>query len=249
VVHAVARTASPGDTSLHKAPPVGPLDHRSRPWALGGWSSGVNEYVRPVFVGVSDVARSHDMSDQPAWDSGQRFRPVGAVAQALIEYVDREYDVVIDAPVALPPTRARRLGHDVSRIVRISSGRSGEVTVWLVFGSAPGVISVLAGLFSDFEMWFCGCDSCDETWQEVADALEEVFLQLARGGVTEGLEPGRSGRARWSLTSSSGDWSGLMPLKRVRKRQLHRWAEQLAQLPGGRWSGWTPRVTACDHCG
>ena len=207
----------------------------------------MNEYARPVFSGVSGVVRSHDMGDQPTWDSGARFRPVGAVAQALIEHVDREYDVVIDAPVALPPTHARGLGHDVSRIVRISSGRSGEVTVWLAFGAAPGVISVFAGLFSQFDMWFCGCDMCDETWQGVADALEEVFLLLARGGVAESLEPGRSGRARWSLTSSSMDWSGVMPLKGVRRRQQRHWGEQLSQLADGRWSGWTPRQQSRDH--
>jgi len=113
--------------------------------------------------------------------------------------------------------------------------------VWLVFGAAPGVISVFAGLFSQFDMWFCGCDLCDETWQEVADALEEVFLQLARGGVAEGLKPGRSGQARWSLTSSSRDWSGVMPLKGVRRRERRLWAERLTELSEGRWSGWTPR--------
>ena len=207
----------------------------------------MNEYARPVFAGVSDGVRSQDIGDKPCGDSGERFRPVGAVAQALIAYVDREYDVAIDAPVALPPTHARWLGHDVSRIVRISSGRPSEVTVWLVFGSAPGVVSVFAGLFSDFDMWFCGCDSCDETWQEVADALEEVLLQLARGGVAESLKPGRPGQARWSLTSSSRDWSGVVPLEGVRRRQLNQWAEELAQLPGGRWSGWTARAAARDH--
>jgi len=217
------------------------LDHRPGRWALEGYSSDVNEYARPVFAGVREGERSHNMGDQPTWDSGERFRPVGAVAQALIEYVDREYDVVVDAPVALPPTHARGLGHDVSRIVRISSRRSGEVTVWLVFGAAPGVISVFAGLFSQFDMWFCGCDLCDETWQEVADALEEVFLPLARSGVAESVKPGRSGQARWSLTSSSRDWSGVMPLKGVRRRERRLWAERLTELSEGRWSGWTPR--------
>lgn len=187
------------------------------------------------------------MGAQPTWDSGERFRPVGAVAQALIEHVDREYDVVIDAPVVLPPPCARWIGHDVSRIVRISSGRPGEVTVWLVFGSVPGAVSVFAGLFSQFDRCFCGCDMCDETWQEVADALEDVFLQLARDGVAESLEPGRSGRARWSLTRSSGDWSGVMPLKGVRRRQQRLWGEQLSQLADGRWSGWTPRLQIPDH--
>lgn len=209
----------------------------------------MNEYARPVFANVSEGARSYNVGDQPTWDSGERFRPVGAVAQALIEYVDREYDVVIDAPVALPPTHAPWLGHDVSRIVRISSVRPSEVTVWLVFGSAPGVLSVLAGFFSDFDMWFCGCDLCDETWQEVADALEQVVLQLARGGVAESLKPGRPGQARWSLTNSSRDWSGVIPLKGVRRRQLDQWAEELAQLHGGRWSGWTPRVADSGHGG
>lgn len=113
--------------------------------------------------------------------------------------------------------------------------------------SVPGVISVFAGIFSQFDMWFCGCDACDETWQEVADSLEDVLLRLARGGVSESLGRGRSGRAQWSLGRPGGVWSGTMPLRGVPRRQRHEWAGQLEQLPEGRWSGWARRLDAPDH--
>ena len=207
----------------------------------------MHEYLRPVFAESGELDGADVVGDEADRVRQERYRPVHSVAQALIEHVDREYDVHVDAPVALPSGHAHSLGHDVSRIVRIASGRPGEVTVWVVFGTEPGVLSVFAGFFSQFDLWFCGCEVCDEPWEEIAGSLEEVVLGLAGGGVAESLGPGRSGRARWALTRWRRDWSGTVPSLGVRRRERHRWEDQLAQLPDGRWSGWTVRADADGH--
>jgi hypothetical protein len=209
----------------------------------------VREYVRPVILDDDHDAdagadRAGSTDTAPSWNRQERYRHVDTVAQALIEHVAREYEVVVDAPVALPALHARWLGHDVSRIVRISPMRPGEVTVHVVFGPDPGVISVFAGLVSQFDLWFCGCDACDEPWQDVADATEQVVLGLARGGVAERLVPGRLGRpriARFALTKPRATWSGTVPTRGASRRELRRWQGELAGLTDGRWSGWTRR--------
>ena len=203
----------------------------------------MTDYVRPTFAETASSPRASDpdLGVDPSYADPESYRPVAAVAQALVEYVAREYDVVVDAPLEVPAAHARWLPEPLSRIVRISPRHPGEVTVWIMVGTEPGVVGVAAGTVSSFAFPFCSCDRCDEPWQHVADGLEEVVLALARDGVRETVEAGRRGQVEWSLSRSRHAWSGRTPTRGVRRAELRRWADALAGLPDGRWAGWTPR--------
>ncbi|NII49781.1 DUF6226 family protein [Frigoribacterium endophyticum] len=159
----------------------------------------MTDYVRPAFAETvfSPRASDPDLGDDPSYADPESYRPVATVAQALVEHVAREYDVVVDAPLEVPSVHARWLPEPVSRIVRISPVHPGEVTVWIVIGTEPGVVGVAAGTVS----------SCQVEWS----------LSRSRHGWS-GRTPTRGVRRaelrRWADALAGlpdGRWAGWTP--------------------------------------
>jgi hypothetical protein len=92
-------------------------------------------------------------------------------------------------------------------------------------------------------MWFCGCDACDEPWEDVADALEEVVLSVAERGTTERLDRRGYGRARyWLDPSYRRRWSSAISKHAMRAEVLEAAIRSSRELDRGRWMPWTPRT-------
>jgi hypothetical protein len=105
-------------------------------------------------------------------------------------------------------------------------------------------IRVVAGWYSEFDMWFCGCDACDEPWEDVADWLEEVVLSVAERGTTERLDRRRRGRARyWLDASSRRRRAGSISKSAMRSEVLESAIASSRELDHGRWMPWTPRTS------
>jgi hypothetical protein len=219
----------------------------------------MHEYVRPAITeqtfwdddgrviayGSRPVVDAEDGRHQRVnvYTNQDRYLPIFTVADALIEHIRAEYDVSIDEPDSFSePARSgtRVVGDDCSRIVRIEPAGSDQAPLTITFGLAPGDLDVAAGFFSHFDMWFCGCDYCDDRWQDVADHLEEVVLRVVRDGLTEVIDRRRRGRARfWLDRRRLREWSGSMPKTWSRSSDPAHWSNILASLPQGRWAAYT----------
>jgi hypothetical protein len=109
----------------------------------------------------------------------ERFVPLHAVADALVAHLASTHDVtMVDGPdpsLADPHPDALR----TARITPRDGGR-GFALEWTAF---PGVVvhppgprpaHVPASAYPA-----CGCDACDDAWDQVADGLEDEVLTLA----------------------------------------------------------------------
>jgi len=106
-----------------------------------------------------------------------RFVPLHAVADALVECLLRDYRVVAseaqDLARILEPEPP-----DFIRQVRLDPEETGGEPMTIVFTSFPGVV-VYSGsrLVESFPA--CGCDACDDSVDQVADRMQERVLSLA----------------------------------------------------------------------
>src|SRR5580765_5529275 len=163
----------------------------------------MSEYVRPVIA--AKLCRDADGSviaygsrwgiegppeDTYSVDSHpERFEPVHRIAEALIEYLQREYDVqIIDD---LSCAADVRYNVNARRAVRVAPRSSDAASLTFVFTDYPGVV-VHAGLLHDFLYPQCGCDACDENWESVADELERTVLAVVSGGYREEVRGGET---------------------------------------------------------
>jgi hypothetical protein len=181
---------------------------------------------------------THEQTNQ------ERFLPIFVVAQGLLDYLQAEYDVeLIDGA----PDRKNSDVYSntdtehLTRIVQVKPASSNQPSIWIGFSSALGMVEVRAGLFSTFDMWFCGCDRCDDNWRDVADSLESVILAIAKNGLTEHVDKRPWGRARyWLHPDRSSKSSGSIP----RSWSKDRFASErmiLRELPNEVWEGFTGR--------
>lgn len=176
----------------------------------------------------------------------ERYEPIFTVAEALIAHLAAAYDVVVDDNVRQSSGFDIITGRPESAFARVVSIRpiaSTEAPLLLGFHDQPGSIRVLAGCYSEFDMSFCGCDACDEPWEDVADSLEEVVLSVAESGTTERLDRRRQGSARyWLDPSRRRMWAGSIPKRVMRPEVLAAVSSSSHKLDHGWWMPWTPRT-------
>lgn len=175
----------------------------------------------------------------------ERYAPIFLVADALIAHLAAKYDVVVDDDVRYSsafdvmdswPTA------EFERVVRVLPGAEDQAPLHIGFLNAPGSLRILAGTFSEFDMWFCGCDACDEPWTEVADSLEHVVLSVSGRGLTERLDRRRRGHARyWLDPTRRREWTGSRAKRGMRADVLAIADTSARQLEGGHWRPWTIR--------
>lgn len=176
----------------------------------------------------------------------ERYEPIFAIAEALIAHLAASYDVVIEDDLGQSSRfDIFRKAPETSfvRVVRIRPIAPTEAPLVIGFHDQPGAIRVMAGWYSEFDMWFCGCDACDEPWEDIADSLEDVVLTVAERGTTERIDRRAWGRARyWLDPSRRRIAAGSIPKSAMRPGILEAAKSSSRQLETGRWLPWTTRT-------
>jgi hypothetical protein len=138
-----------------------------------------------------------DAADGPAEDAYsrtshlERFAPLHAVADALVAHLATTHEVTTmegaDPFLADPHP-------DAVRTVRLAPRDGSGRTLTLEWTSLPGVLlhtgKRMAEAFPP-----CGCDACDDRWEDVAEDLEEAVL-LAAGELARSPRRGAGTLAR-----------------------------------------------------
>lgn len=198
----------------------------------------MSAYVRPAIKERTFVIEAGDVN---TYSHQERFLPIFTVADALVDYIVGTYDATVDLVEAMPE-HAALTGSSYSRILRITPARADQAPLTIGFGEEPGVLTLSAGFFSQFDLWFCGCDACDDRWQDVADSLEDAVLKVVNGDLTEKISKLGRGRVRYGLTRGrysplyGSDWVGDRP-----QEERAAWARILKTLPRARWAAYSPR--------
>ncbi|MDR1711590.1 MAG: DUF6226 family protein [Propionibacteriaceae bacterium] len=128
----------------------------------------------------------------------ERFEPVVTVAEALIDYLGKAYDVEIreglDLLPQLFPRWADMSGDEATpdrprpvRVVQVVPRSDASLPLAFLFTSVPGV-SLRAGFFSETVFPDCGCDACDDDVLEVCTMLEQAVFAAISGGLTESID-------------------------------------------------------------
>ncbi|KDP91102.1 MULTISPECIES: DUF6226 family protein [Clavibacter] len=105
----------------------------------------------------------------------ERFAPLHAVADALVAHLAATHEVTV---VEGPDPALADPHPDAVRSVRIAPRDGAGPTLTLELTAFPGVLlhvdQRMAEAFPP-----CGCDACDDRWEDVADHLEEAVLAAA----------------------------------------------------------------------
>jgi hypothetical protein len=202
---------------------------------------------QPVAYGRGrNSVRTQDQLDAATnvFSHQERYEPVFRTAEALIDYLSSEYEVSVDEDlrhVASITVTRDDPGTDLVRLVRIDPVSAQCATLYLGFGHRPGQITIAAGSFSTFDLWFCGCEACDEPWEDVAEDLETVVLSLVAHGLTETIDSFRWGRARYWAGPTGKEYEGSLPKSSMRPEMLANAKQAALKLEAGRWKPWIRR--------
>ncbi|HCS61032.1 MAG TPA: hypothetical protein DIW46_06505 [Microbacterium sp.] len=145
---------------------------------------------------------SYSVEDHP-----ERFAPLLAVAAALIDYLGSHYEVEVEEGHHLIDEmwRAPRVDQTV-RVVRLMPIGDACATLTFVLTDYP-MVRVYAGvLFTEFYP-SCGCNACDERWEDAAEELEWQVFSIVGGGFSEAVSEPR--RAKWSYDRGRGFVKGM----------------------------------------
>jgi hypothetical protein len=187
-----------------------------------------------------------------------RYEPVQVVARALIDYLDRTYDVVVERGPSCTNIFARpELGFIPSPIVvvdavAVSPRELSCAPLAFGFTSFPGLY-LRAGVLHDFHFPGCGCDACDEGIDDVLDRLERTVFAVTGGNYRESIKGRRRGTIGYAMDFAvGGEWSsrswkprrwnarrGLQSIGESPER-IKAAADRLANAPNG-WTAWPLR--------
>ena len=168
----------------------------------------------------------------------ERFAPIHAIADALIAHLNDVYDVELTTHLEVA-TDLIHPAPDVTRAVRVTPNDPSCAALTFVFTSYPGVF-LHAGLLHDFHYPVCGCDACDETWESVAEELEQQMLAVATGNYREIVERGLRPGVGYAFTYPDGAASGRARAQDLPKPRLQK-AKPLLQALRDGWSAWPRR--------
>lgn len=167
--------SSPETSVLPFPVPVGLLRDYVRPRVdLGTW---LDDDGNPIDYG----SVYWGLDGEPAKDAysvcrhPERFEPVVEVARALLDHLERAYDVV----------RTER-GVDGQTCVRLTpaSGDGAALMVLFPLTGLPGV-EVTAGLRFRNSWPDCGCDACDDSVPDLLDEFERTVFAIVEGTMSE----------------------------------------------------------------
>jgi len=118
----------------------------------------------------------------------ERFAPLHAIADALVEYLTTRYEAVSSEDLAFVSDLTFEHS-DVLRAVRVTPARRDAASLTFVYTNRPAVL-LHAGMLHDFPFPGCGCDACDETAESAAGEIEEIVMAVAEGRYREWLDAG-----------------------------------------------------------
>ena len=174
----------------------------------------------------------------------ERFAPLHAVAEALIEHLRTEFDVRVDEGPEVAADLLRPAAHEVLRAVRLRPRDSTCASLTFVFDAYPG-LTVHSGLLHDAHFPHCGCDACDEEWSAVADSLERDVLAVVAGGFRERIARGGELPLQYAFSYPDGSVSGSSRLEDVPAHRLEA-ARPVLDALSAEWAPWPrrePQVT------
>ncbi|WP_210505401.1 DUF6226 family protein [Naasia sp. SYSU D00057] len=174
----------------------------------------------------------------------ERFAPLHAVAETLLAHLRSTYDVAVEDDVSVADDLRSR-PREVLRAVRLTPADPDAAPLVVVFTSFPGVI-VRAGLLHDFPFPICGCDACDERWDDQAGQLEAQVFAVVEGRYRERVRPNRDLDVEYSIAAAGdagGAASGGTRGEFFPPDRLDAARETLDRLPHG-WRAWPRRDAA-----
>jgi hypothetical protein len=215
---------------------------------------------------VIDYGRRWQPGDKPAESYSRtsnldRYEPVQVVARALIDYLNRAYDVVLESgPSCIDIFLRPELGFNPSPVhfldaVTITPSKLTCAPLTFGFTSLPGLY-LRAGVLHDFRFPDCGCDACDEGIDYLLDELEQAVFAVTQGNLQESIKGRRRGSIGYAMNFAGGSESGSTrwkPLRWNSRRAL--WGlgqsperikaakDRLAKAPNG-WTPWPLRPNA-----
>ena len=148
----------------------------------------------------------------------ERFAPLHTVAAALIDYLvsNCEVDVEEGHHVTADLLHASTAEETV-RAVRLTPRSDACAPLIIVLTSYPAVQVYAGTLFEEFYP-SCGCNACDERWDDVAEELEWHVFAIVGGGFGEEVSEPR--RAKWSYDRGRGLVKGMGQTVSYRLRSL-----------------------------
>jgi hypothetical protein len=166
----------------------------------------------------------------------ERFAPLRAVSDALIDHLIATYDVRVDHDSANAADFVRRT--DFLRVTRLIPADPAAAPLTFGFTGYPGVV-IHAGLLHDFSYPDCGCDACDETAAGQADLMEWHVLAVAAGRYREAYTPGSELPLTFSIRmyGELGSQGGRAQTVGYSTDRLSAAGKRLRELPDG-WVAW-----------
>ena len=165
----------------------------------------------------------------------ERFAPLQTIAEALIEHLRAAYRAEITPSTTSAGTK----------LVAVTPEPADAAPLVFRFTDFPGV-EIRAGVRYRAAFPACGCDACDETWDDAADDMERLVFAVTHGTFSERITLPSGGTAtveyRIETSSSvrrSGATYGVDPDHGLRDD-----AARLDNLPGGLWQPWTRKLKA-----
>jgi hypothetical protein len=164
----------------------------------------------------------------------ERFAPLQTIADGLIEHLRVAYHADIATLATSFMTR------DTTKLVTVTPEEADAAPLVFRFTDFPGIV-LRAGLRHRAAFPACGCDACDETWENAADDMEQLVFAVTDGRFGERITVPSDGKVtvEYRIKTSggagrSGVTHGVEPDPGLRAD-----AARLSSLPAGRWQPWT----------
>lgn len=168
----------------------------------------------------------------------ERFAPLVDVADALVGWLTRDFDVTVDASASAVAGIATT-GPELERAVRITPADPHSAPLTVAVTTFPGVI-VHAGATSEFVFPVCGCDACDDDVPTLAEDLEWTVGTVINGGFAEWIEPAAPAGSSFRLAGEGRAAEGPMQIDHLPPDRLS--AMSRMPPPDGRWMPWARRA-------
>ncbi len=179
----------------------------------------------------------------------ERFAPLADVADALIEHLERTYDVDVRYTEGLPedaPDTVRSAEQGQVRIARAATlmpRHDGCAPLVIAETTFPSIV-VAMGAAGEARAPACGCDACDESLEDSAELLERLVFSVVEGRFQE--------RYSWTdgIEITMGDLGGASYSREPRhvadKERVEALKQSQRERHGRRWMPWPPRRDDAD---
>ncbi|PPH07265.1 hypothetical protein C5C86_09055 [Rathayibacter sp. AY1E4] len=201
----------------------------------------IGEDGRPIPYGTRWLGESPPDESYSVTSDLERFQPLHTVADALLEHLERTYDVTVEDDPALASRDEAEISW-AARAVRVTPRAVDAAPLTIVWTVFPGVL-LHAGALHRFNYPVCGCDACDDEWTALADDLERSVFDVVAGRYEESIAAGKDGIIvgyRIGSGSELGWSSGYSKDVGVHHRIGHD-GQQLAAPFSRVWEAWPER--------